>query len=300
MKRRFFLYILLFFLIFFLIFLLYFLNKNKNYLIEKFEESKNAFVVLTRGYDNFEKYNLLIERNKSIYDVFYSKLQENNKYKYDIIIFNEGNITLEQQKYIQNKTPYLPLIFITIKMYDNNFKNKNICPETVLSNSFSNGYKNMCYFWSIDFLNYLKDYNYIIRIDEDCIIEKLYIDIIDNYKNNEIMFSSPSYQDNDDDDVIVGMNQLFNNYLIEHNISQKNLLKMPYTNFMIVNIYYFNNNNTVKDVLNIIKESNCIFSNRWGDLPIWGYILSYFIDKKYFIEDQNIVYYHGSHDKKIN
>ena len=69
---------------------------------------------------------------------------------------------------------------------------------------------------------------------------------------------------------------------------------------MVINVNYFYNNDLVKDVLSRIYESNCIFSNRWGDLPIWGYILSYLVDKKHYIEDKSISYYHGSHNKKIN
>jgi hypothetical protein len=115
------------------------------------------------------------------------------------------------------------------------------------------------------------------------------------------MFSSPFYQGEDYADVTIGMNQLFNDFLKEKNMTQKNELKLPYTNVMIVNIPYFNNNEIVQNVLEKIKKSDCIFSNRWGDLPIWGYILSYLIDEKYFIEDKNIKYIHGSHHfKKIN
>ena len=75
---------------------------------------------------------------------------------------------------------------------------------------------------------------------------------------------------------------------------------MPYTNFMILNINFFKNNKDVVNILNEINKSDCIFSNRWGDLPIWGYILSYFIDKTYYIEDKNISYIHGSHSKNVN
>ena len=281
--------------------IIYFLYIRKYKFFENLEEpQQHAFVVLTRGYNEDEQYNTLIERNKSIYEVFYNKLDDENKMQYDIIIFHEGNINEQQQNYIQSKTPKLPLKFITVQFYDNKSINNELCPPTNLSDSFSNGYKNMCYFWSKDFFKYLKDYNYIIRVDEDCIVEELDINTINNYKYNDIMFSSPTYQDNDVDDVVVGMKKLFTNYLVEHNMEQKNALKMPYTNFMIVNVSYFNNNETVMDVLQTIEKSNCIFSNRWGDLPIWGYILSYFIDKRHFVEDLNIKYFHGSHNAKIN
>lgn len=266
--------------------IIYYNKKNEGF------ENKNAIVCLTRGYNELNEYNSLINRNKSIHKMF-------NINDYDIIIFNEGNITIDQQQHIQTQTPDMQIQFISIKFYNNTEQN-DICKPTTLSNNFSLGYKNMCYFWSIDFLEYLKKYDYIIRIDEDCIIDKIDKNIINNYKKDNIMFSSAYFQGPDTLDVTIGMETLFNNYLEKNNLIKKNELKCPYTNFMIINIPYFKNNKNVQNILQEIKNSNCIFSNRWGDLPIWGYILSYLIDKKYYIEDKNITYKHGSHDMIIN
>jgi hypothetical protein len=78
--------------------ILYFLYVRKYKFFENLEEpQQHAFVVLTRGYNEDEQYNILIERNKSIYEVFYNKLADENKMQYDIIIFHEGNINEQQQ-----------------------------------------------------------------------------------------------------------------------------------------------------------------------------------------------------------
>jgi len=124
--------------------------------------------------------------------------------------------------------------------------------------------------------------------------------MIDNYKKSNIVFSFGYYQKTDDPNVIIGLNQIFENYIKMNNKRQKNELKMPYTNCMIVNVQYFKNNSDVINILNEIDSSDCIFSNRWGDLPIWGYILSYLIDNNYYIEDKTISYTHGSHVTTIN
>jgi hypothetical protein len=166
------------------------------------------------------------------------------------------------------------------------------------------GYKNMCYFWSIDFLDYLKNYEYIIRIDEDCNVKHIDKNIFNNYEKNNIMFASGSSQYKDNPDVIVGMEQLFQEFIKEENITAYKKIddiNCPYTNIMIVNVKYFNENNIVQKILNKISNSNCIFSNRWGDLPIWGYILSLLIEPKYYnLNDKNIKYIHGSHAASIN
>ena len=260
--------------------------------------SKNAVVVLTKGYKNLSGYNNLINRNRYISVNFYQKLI--NPSNYDIIIFHEGNITIPQQIYIQSQSPKIPLIFKPINFINNNSICSS-CPPNNISNNYNSGYKNMCFFWSIRFLKYLFDYEYVIRIDEDCKLINIDPNIIENYKNKEIYYSSPYFQGPDDPKVVVGMEDFFNNYLINNNLTPINSnLRCPYTNFMVININFFNNNDLIKEVLSRIYGSNCIFSNRWGDLPIWGYILSYLVEQKHYLEDKSISYYHGSHNKQIN
>ena len=284
--------ILLFILVIIFDLLFMFLNKKYNY--ENYENSyeKYCIVVLTRGYNNLNEYKKLIDRNIAIYDKIYSK-----KNNFDIIIFNEGNINTEQQKYIQSNTPNMPLIFKTVQFYNTDIIN-DYCPPIL---DFSSGYKNMCYFWSIDYLEYLKEYDFMIRIDEDCVIETLDPNIIDKYKEKNIKFSSAYFQGEDDPNVTIGMKELVDNFMTKHNLKKiKDELRCPYTNFMIVNIPYFKNNKTIQQLLDEIKKSNCIFSNRWGDLPIFGYILTYLVNPELYIEDKSIKYYHDSHKIKIN
>jgi hypothetical protein len=257
---------------------------------------KNAIVCLTKGYDNNESYDNLIKRNQSIYEKYYRKIV--NKGEYDIVIFHEGNISLQQQNYIQENTPLMPIVFVSIPFYSDVGLNMDLCPPTKLSSGFSIGYKNMCYFWSIDFLHYLSDYEYIVRIDEDCIIDDIPLNILEEYRENSIAFSSGHYQNNDFADVTVGMRRLFSKLIGTDNFDSE--IRCPYTNFMIVNVPFFNTNESISNALKKIEESRCIFSNRWGDLPIWGYILTLFVDEKHYIEDKRIRYFHGSHNSKIN
>ena len=260
--------------------------------------SKNAIVALTRGYEDIKKYEELISRNTAIYDIFYSNVE--NKGDYDIIIYHEGNITIDQQKWIQSQTPQLPLLFIIVEFVDFKYDNYDnyICKPTKLSDSFPEGYKNMCNFWSISFLSYLSAYNYIIRIDEDCVIKKFPADIIDQYKKNNIMYASPYFQNERDGiDVTLGMEELFQN--LNGGIKYFDI-KFPYSNIFIINIPYFAKNQGVIQALEKIRETGCIFINRWGDLPIWGFILKYYIPPENYIEEKKIIYYHSSHQKLLN
>ena len=71
---------------------------------------KIGIVALVRGYNNFESYDQLIQRNKYLYENV--KLKANHDYSY--ILFHEGNISLEGQEYIQEKTKF-EIEFIDVK-----------------------------------------------------------------------------------------------------------------------------------------------------------------------------------------
>ena len=139
-------------------------------------ETKNAIVALIRGYQHTNGYQSLIQRNKFIYDNIVLKTKD----KFDIILFHEGNIGDEHQSYIIENSPDLNLIFVDVKTtqpqtaFDDskNKINRSLCPPTPQSMAFPLGYKHMCHFWSMDFMDYLSEYKYIIRIDEDCFITK--------------------------------------------------------------------------------------------------------------------------------
>ena len=274
---------------------------------------KNVIAVLTRGYDNTKDYENLIIRNQCIALNFYFKV--NDPYNYDIIIFHEGNIRKDQQNYIQKQTPLLPMKFTAVKFYNGSKLEKNyeLCAPNKKTEGMSNGYKNMCYFWSIDFMEYLKDYDYMVRIDEDCHLKNIDTNIINEYKKKNIYFSSGFYQKTivneggqtvsgiDYPETLTGMKELFDTFVKDFKISpfNTNVTEAPYTNVMIVCVRYFREHPQVQEILHRIKRSNCIFSNRWGDLPIWGYLLNYFVDPKYYIKEPRIAYYHGSHGGSI-
>jgi hypothetical protein len=269
--------------------------------------NENAIVVLTRGYPNINNYESLVKRNQLIDEHIISKTNKN----FDIVIFNEGNIPEDHQKFISSFTPKLNLIFKDVKnsglnsAFNNNknITNMELCPPTPQSSSFGLGYKHMCHFWSIDFFNFLENYKYVIRIDEDCLLTKFNVNILDEMESNNKYFVSPTYQEQDEPYVIVGMEKLWNTFIKENDIipvKEFKDIKCPYTNLMILNLEYFRNNPLVIKFLDYIDKSHGIYSNRWGDLPIWGMILSTLINENNYGEDDGIAYYHGSHRKQIN
>jgi len=267
---------------------------------------KNAIVALVRGYNDVNRYNDLIKRNLSIESI----IKGNTEFNFDFILAHEGNISTDHQEYIQSHLNFIKIMFIDVTQYGPKTafdpkKNtiNNFCKPNWLSNRFPLGYKHMCHFWSIDFLNYFKEYKFIIRVDEDCVVDTFDLEILKDMEENNIYFSTPMFQGQDERLVIDGLEQLRNKFCESYQIEiTKNFndLKCPYTNFMIVDVENINKNKIIKNFLNEIDTNGCIYSNRWGDLPIWGVILNTFLDKKHYKEIKNIKYYHGSHNIKIN
>lgn len=272
-----------------------------------FLDTKIAFVVLSRGYKTKERYNDLILRNISLSE----KIDKIFLKNFDFIIYHEGNISTEDQIFISKQTPNLNLLFKNVKKVEpknafddsKNQINYTLCPPTNLSNSFPLGYKHMCHFWSIDFLEYLKNYKYIIRIDEDCILKNFNIKILEEMYRNNIKYVSPYFQEQDVKDVIVGLESLWNTFIKNNNFvpyKKFDEIRCPYTNFMIIDIEYFLNNDIILNFLNSVDKSHGIYSNRWGDLPIWGVILSTMVDPLLYKEEKSISYLHKSHHKIVN
>lgn len=270
---------------------------------------KIAISVLTKGYDDVQHYQMLIDRNNAIFN----KIVNGSKYDFDLIIFHEGNITNEHQSYIASKSN-LPLKFRDVRecgngkafSQDRNILNTELCPPNKLSSWFQLGYKHMCYFWSIDLFDYLSEYIYVIRIDEDVVVTKFDDSVLDNIVSGDIKFGAPlfCYYNGklDDPDVMIGLQKLTEDFYEKYN--HKPPIKFDdilgcYTNFMILNLDYFKNNNLVQSYLKDVSDCNCIYSNRWGDASIWGIIVQALVDEPYYLLDM-VEYYHGSHNRYVN
>jgi hypothetical protein len=258
-----------------------------------------AVVVLARGFDETQEYDPLIQRNRSIAELFYAP--QKNKASYDIIIFHEGNIAPHHREYLQSQTPHMPLEFREVQfIYPDLVSNAHTtCEYTEATTDFTMGYRNMCRFWSVLFLDHLKDYAYIFRIDDDCVLRNVDPNVMQRYSGEKdgTVFSSPMFMGPDVDAFVVGLHELIQKH-VPNELPVR--VRNPYTNVMIVDVAYFRARTDIRACLREIDASNCIFINRWGDLPIWGWILAGFVDANRVSEDLTIRYYHGSHDIEID
>ena len=253
---------------------------------------KYCIAVLTRGYDDISGYNDLIKRNNAIY--------ENLKnYDIDILIFHEGNILDTHQEYIINKTSQLRIKFIDIKKDNIAFKEEKKDIPLQIPVNWPLGYRHMCSFWFIDFWNFVEEYDYLLRIDEDCFIN---FNIDDLFKLMNTYYFVYGHYEDDKKYVTIGLNDFTLNFLKNEKkdkIYESRNASGPYTNVFLLNIRELRENELLMKYIKEVELSNKIYSHRWGDLPLWGEVIHYLFENN-LAKLIDIKYYHGRHNKNIN
>ena len=258
---------------------------------------KSCIAVLTRGYIKTNRYKNLIKRNRHI--------GRNLKDKsIDILFFHEGNITEEQQIFIKGHTPNLNIKFIDISPIAFNPGKKNIPAKIIPQWVYLNlGYRHMCSFWFVNFFEAVKEYDKMLRIDEDCFINSS-IDEIFSHLDKYTFITG--LVDSDSDFVTEGLNKFSldfldkykEDYFFTSNGSKKP--GGPYTNVIGFALEKIRNNDLFQKYRIAVDESNMIYERRWGDLPLWGEVIYYIFGVDSMKVDSSIKYFHGSHEVLVN
>jgi hypothetical protein len=260
-------------------------------------ENKSAIIVLTRRYESNDDYTQLIKRNESI-----SKNLDNKK-KFEVIIFHEGDISHSQQQFISQHTPSLKMKFIDVCEKGTAFrKEKETIEHYPPSRRFPVSYRHMCSFWFVDFWGYVEDYDYVVRIDEDCVILSNINTIFNKLKNYVVTcaaWGAAGSNNPDDNKVTCGLNEFTLNFFnLDSSKSRPQI--PPYTNVITFNLKELRRNERLKDYITAIDKSDGIYIYRWGDHVLWGEALSYLYDSNDHLVDKSIVYFHGSHKTYVN
>lgn len=228
---------------------------------------RNAVVCLTRGYDVLEKYETLIMRNNAVHYFLGDK--------YDYVIYHEGNINREHQHYIQNRSNQ-KLIFFDI------------------SDVWTGGYEGMCRFYAFDIFMKSSQYDYILRVDEDCLIIKLDKDPFENIDGCVYAYSTYWGESHSETNATL---PIFINSITGAEPLDFYNNKFPYTNIGLSDVRFFISE-PFFTILKKISTCNEQKINRWGDLPIHGSLLNIFAKGK-VKKIEGLEYHHISHNTFI-
>lgn len=244
----------------------------------------------------------------------------NAKYKYPVIILHEGDYTEDAKKEIiagvrgecRNLLKFLQIDEedFRIPSHIDIDKMNSIIDLRVVPYWRNQKYRSMCYFWIKNFSKYTKDYNYVMRLDDDSIIEEpIKYDLFEMMSDKDYIYISniihldcslcnygmkdfflKHYASEKDkinelfmDHTLNNNNEYFNKFKKLHNaLNNKDYegasieLNMPfmyYNNFNIINVDVWNKPE-IQDIINKIDEQGYIFYCRWGDAPLQTIILS--------------------------
>jgi hypothetical protein len=244
----------------------------------------------------------------------------NAKYKYPVIILHEGDYTEDAKKEIIAGIRSECRNLLTFqKIDDEDFripahididKMNSIIDLRVVPYWRNQKYRSMCYFWMKNFSKYTKDYNYVMRLDDDSIIEEpIKYDLFEMMSDKDYIYISniihldcslcnygmkdfflKHYASEKDkinelfmDHTLNSNNEYFNKfkslYKALNNEDYTGIsveLNMPfmyYNNFNIINVDVWNKPE-IQDIINKIDEQGYIFYCRWGDAPLQTIILS--------------------------
>ncbi len=253
---------------------------------------KAAIVLLSRGYPHKEWYGKLIERNNYIYNNFNSKLEK----QYPLIIFHEGNIALEHQQFIIDGSKNNDVRFVNIAT---DFAWPDSIPLTSVQDpGFHLGYRLMCKFNCYHIWDYVKDFDYIFRIDEDTYIGNLDYDVFKYMDDNKLDYlvgrmCEETHPLTNTTIPAVAHALLGNRWTVDM-YDQKELW-VPYSNLYMARVGLFLQAE-VQDFLRKITSNPRFLINRWGDHVVMGIVLKAFSSKDKVSYIKDFEYMHGSHN----
>ena len=231
--------------------------------------SNNAIVALTRGYNNVNGYDSLLLRNNCLKNT----INKNNDYP--LILMHEGNIPLEHQQYIIERALGQDIQFIDITSF------------------WSGGYEGMCRFQTYDIWHVLSDFDNIMRVDEDCLIQSCG----DNpFNMGENVYLRSVYFAESHSETNATLPQVIEGLTGANKESFYND-KFVYTNVGIANVKFWLEPE-MNTLLRKIAYHDLQRPNRWGDLPVLGSLLNIYAKGKVG-HIEGLVYKHLSHDNVI-
>lgn len=257
----------------------------------------------------------IIDRNIAVRDHLFKPIPDSPiaNITIDVVLFHEGDVSQADQNHIQAGTPDMPLTFVDVSAVFKLYKpvNHPQCPNSYLTKFTEPGYHSMCYFWFIGFQRYVERYDWLLRIDTDCLL-------CDNVRPalasmpSQFHIAAPRWIDLDRHGgydniagpskqgmVVQGMHNFTVSFAQKHGIfDYVHSWHAPYTNVMLLDLIWYRNSSVLRAFTQAVDASECIYSNRWGDMPLWG--AAVILEKQPYHRLYKMSYFHGSHRTMVH
>ena len=167
------------------------------------------------------------------------------------------------------------------------------------------GYEYMCKFFGLDIYDYLKEYDYYLRCDTDCVIKELNYDIFDWAEKNHLGYGYAARKIEAHKITRGTLPVWTDKYIKRCNVQPSALMDDPlsfccnfYNNFHIGRVSFFNSPE-VRHYLEAVNASGHTLQSRWGDSTVQAYTVRLFMDPRQILYIPDFTYMHGSHNKII-
>lgn len=168
------------------------------------------------------------------------------------------------------------------------------------------GYKYMCKFFAVDIYDYLADYDYYLRCDNDCYFEKMNYDLLDYVEKHEVQYGFALRKLEAHGPTKQTLPLWAEKYNARCSIEPTAEMDKPfrtcfnfYNNFHIGNVHFFLRPD-VQHFLRAANSSGFILSHRWGDSTIQAYAVRTFMQPSKIRQIPEMVYIHQSHHAVIS
>ena len=161
----------------------------------------------------------------------------------------------------------------------------------------------ICAFYTYKIFDYLEEYDYFWRLDEDgMLVKPLQYNPFERLVKESSVYGYLYIFKETHTQTIETLYPFLNDYFEQHHEHINTEVKIDdlsifASNFMITKVAFWKQKN-IKNIFKCIKESKGIQTFRWGDAPIQDFILRAF-GKEQIIKFDNISYFHQSHNELI-
>lgn len=259
------------------------------------ERSLGAIVVLTRGYEDVARYQPLKERNRAIYEHINSRVET----QYPVVIWHEGNILPSHQDHILENDQNSDVRFVDVSQ---RFRLPMGVDIGLFRENWPMGIRLMGRFNTFDIWQLASEFEYVLRVDEDCVIEQIISDPFLWAKQKNIDYAASVYVGEGHELTNATLPHFIDAYLEHLDMTpihgQPYNQCFPYTNLGLARTAFFLQPEVLR-LLKVLVSEQDFYSYRWGDLPVLGVALNLFSEPERMAVIPSLIYQHESHSARI-
>jgi hypothetical protein len=267
-----------------------------NQLPNKNTSAQSAIVCLTRGYPDVNGYKKLIRRNRSVYET----INRNRIRQYPLIIWHQGNIPPAHQRFVLAQEANRDVRFVDVS---GAFQLPQGIDPSELMESWSVGYRLMCRFHFYHIWQCTQQFDFVMRIDEDCTLRCVVADPIQWLMKHRLDFAAAAFEAESHELTNQTLAPFVNRYAgsiaPQSHCAEPYNHVFPYTNLYVTRTGFWRHPEVQRFLTAVAFERDSI-RLRWGDLPVLGAALNMFARAGAIALIPHFAYRHGSHHVTVS